>query len=626
MRLRDMSPGSAAVWYALLVNASMMRRSVLASTTRRLQPAAFIGTIATTTSRTGRGSIASQGPARGGRRATTREVFMGFRSPWFSSSRATASSGVQRLQPWWQRHHHRLNEIATKSRFATTPTASAAGAERESGIPRPTAAGDGVVVEGGNGGSSDKSATPAAVMKVTLLSGFLGAGKTTLMSNVLRQAREEQLSLAVIVNDMADINVDAQILTLGNGLDQGGIAAAGASGSAAAGESSSGVTSVAMQDGCICCTLKDELLLEVGAMAKEGKYDHLIIESTGISDPAPVAEALVESDCSTNDIGYFFNGEDDDDDDDESTGSAAPLERGESEAVGEGGGEGGMYSLDTLVTVVDSTSFLEEVRKADDLEERGLESGEGDTRTVADLLMSQANTVEFANVILLNKSDLATEEDMAALEGLVRRLNPTARVERTVSSAVGLTEVLGTGEFDLEEASKAAGWLRGLSDDDEDHPHSHYGIESFTFRSRRPFHPERLMGFVMEHLPSVLRSKGFLWLATREDSLGVWNQAGGSFATEYGGLWDDFHDADEQERERQGQGSGEHGAATAATVDDDGVEGGSARRNELVFIGLGMDEKVLRGELQRCLLSEEEMALGSQEWERRFSDPFPPWE
>ncbi|CAN0184678.1 unnamed protein product, partial [Ectocarpus fasciculatus] len=262
----------------------------------------------------------------------------------------------------------------------------------------------------------------------------------------------------------ADINVDAQLLTLGNGSGEGGLAAVGAGGSAEAGESSGGVTSVAMQDGCICCTLKDELLLEVGAMAKEGKYDHLIIESTGISDPAPVAEALVESDSSTNDTGYFFD-DGEDIDDEESTGSAATVETGEPEAVGGGAGEGGMYSLDTLVTVVDSTSFLDEVRKADDLEERGLESGEGDTRTIADLLMSQASghadqPVEFANVILLNKSDLATEADMAALEGLVRRLNPTARVERTVSSAVGLTEVLGTGEFDLEEASKAAGWLR----------------------------------------------------------------------------------------------------------------------------------------------------------------------
>ncbi|CAN0575124.1 unnamed protein product, partial [Ectocarpus sp. 12 AP-2014] len=209
MRLRDMSPGSATVWYALLVNASMMRRSVLASTTRRLQPAAYIGTIATTTSRTGRGSLGWEGPASGGRRATARELFMGFRSPWFSSSRSTISNGVQRLQPWWQRHHHRhRNEFATKSRFAATPTAAAAaaaaaGAEKESGIRLPTAAGGGVVVEGDNGsGSSDKSATPAAAMKVTLLSGFLGAGKTTLMSNVLRQAREQQLSLAVIVNDM----------------------------------------------------------------------------------------------------------------------------------------------------------------------------------------------------------------------------------------------------------------------------------------------------------------------------------------------------------------------------------------------------------------------------------------
>lgn len=135
-----------------------------------------------------------------------------------------------------------------------------------------------------------------------------------------------------------------------------------------------------------------------------------------------------------------------------------------------------------------------------------------------------------------------------------------------------------------------------------------------------------MLSVPLADLNSFCALQGFLWLATRENSLGVWNQAGGSFATEYGGLWDDFHDADEQERNRQGQGSGEHGTAATATVDGDGVEGGDARRNELVFIGLGMDEKVLRGELQRCLLSEEEMALGSQEWERRFSDPFPPWE
>ncbi|CAM9329593.1 unnamed protein product [Pylaiella littoralis] len=699
-----MSPCSASVCCAFLLNASM-RRLVLPSTNHgRVQPAAFIGTAVSSSSRSS-SSCKNVGPRKtfgNGRHALAR---LALGSCFPSSTSLTTRSGGSSCRRLHQRQPQQQRRRAIHGRWALTPRSTAAmstaATETGPGSDTPSAAAAGVT------GATDSSA--AGGMKVTLLSGFLGAGKTTLMQNVLRQAREERLSLFVIVNDMADVNIDAQLLGRG-GQDErrkAGIAgvfeAAGADvRSVVSGNANDGL--VAMQDGCICCTLRDDLLLEVEAIAREGKYQHLIIESTGISDPTPVAEALVSSEgsieSSTHSLADGSTG-----DDGESNGGVAILGR-ESEG---GRQKQGFFSLDTLVTVVDSTSFLDEVRKADDLEERGLEAEEGDTRTIADLLVSQ---VEFANVILLNKADLATEADLATLEGLVRRLNPAARVVRTVSSAVDLAEVLGTGEFDLDEASQAAGWLQSLNEqepvehashddhqrhdnagqpqdacgheeacpshdrgddhhhndcghnhghEDHDHGHNHdhahggdatppssreaetFGIGSFTFRSRRPFHPERLMGFVMDHLPSVLRSKGFLWLATRNDAAGVWNQAGGSFATEYGGLWDDeLIDTDEIEEGGDGHGQeyrdqeGEEVNAAATTraasygqtdEDDSGNAGSSAvGRNELVFIGLGMDEDALKAELERCLLTEEEMVGGPPEWGRRFSDPFPPWE
>ncbi|CAN0076033.1 unnamed protein product [Scytosiphon promiscuus] len=721
-----MSPRSASVWCALLVNAST-RRLVLASATptRRVQPAAFLSTsgiggthggggkptastgsraaITTDASR----SFLSAAAVRGERRPAVSELLMGPCSPsysWCGGGACRSSSGLAQHQPQphprrgsrarrqLRRGSHVRRATTAGSRLAAMSTA--AGTESEAPMPMSSA-------DGGRRSGSEEA------MRVTLLSGFLGAGKTTLMRNVLRQAREERLSLAVIVNDMADVNIDAQLLGRGGAPEAGGLGQAGQD--VRSMRSSDNSASVAMQDGCICCTLRDDLLLEVEAIAREGKHRHLIIESTGISDPNPVAEALATSDNSSDGGSSHFHAD-------------ADGERDEHAASGREE-KGGLFSLDTLVTVVDSTSFLDEVRKADDLEDRGLEAEEGDTRTIADLLVSQ---VEFANVILLNKADLATPADMATLEALVRRLNPAARIVRTVSSDVGLSEVLGTGEFDLDEASQAAGWLQALNDEepetpaahshtcgkkadddddgadgqgvpdgdcpgcsacaddrgpehvaeekgcgddacrdpgccppgeddhgDHDHHHVHsgsggtaaaaasssrpaetFGIGSFTFRARRPFHPERLMGFVMGHMPSVLRSKGFLWLATRHGSVGVWNQAGGSFATEYGGSWDGDEDSDDSSadddvdgRRREAEpwdAQGQASRADGAVEGDD--DGSNIRRNELVFIGLGMDEDALKGELRRCLLSEEEMAGGPEGWNRQLSDPFPPWE
>ncbi|CAM9892126.1 unnamed protein product, partial [Choristocarpus tenellus] len=332
---------------------------------------------------------------------------------------------------------------------------------------------------------------------------------------------------------------------------------------------------------------------QVKSIADESEYDYLIIESTGISDPLPVAQVLSgvghgkEEEGSRDDFGDLANYD----------------------------GQTFSFSLDTLVTVVDSANFLEEVRRADDLGERGLIVEEGDTRTIADLLIAQ---VEFANVILLNKGDLISLADMDTLEALVRRLNPNARVMRTTRASLAMDEVVGTGLFDLECTAEAADWSHHHHDHDRDQNHSHesLGVGSFTYRARRPFHSERLMEFVMDNLPTVLRSKGFLWLATRHNTAGVWNQAGGSFAMDYGGVW-------EEESGGQGDAEGGGGIQTDDENFDDAFHYGE-RCNELVFIGIGMDETSLRARLDLALLTSEEMEGGPQKWDR-MTDPFPPW-
>ncbi|MGB9632832.1 MAG: GTP-binding protein, partial [Chloroflexaceae bacterium] len=299
--------------------------------------------------------------------------------------------------------------------------------------------------------------SPSHRLPVTVLSGFLGAGKTALLNHVL--ANREGRRVAVIVNDMSEINIDAQLVR---------------SGGAALRRTEERL--VEMTNGCICCTLREDLLVEVGRLAREGRFDYLLIESTGVSEPLPVAET------------FTFAGPD-------------------------GVCLGDLARLDTMVTVVDAFNFLRDFSSLDELRDRDLAISEGDERSVVDLLVDQ---IEFADVLVLNKTDLIEPAEADRIEALLRKLNPEAVIVRARFGRVPLDLILNTGRFDFERAAQAPGWLKELRGEHTPETEE-YGISSFVYRARRPFHPQRFWELIHEEWPGVLRSKGLFWLATRMD-------------------------------------------------------------------------------------------------------------